>query len=185
MLIIDGTDGVGKTTLTEKIWAHPFFQARAYELQHLSRLPNGHDRSTHYVNRMNRRGIFDRFVHSEWAYCYAREEPIETWPLTLPKLAYVQHAMALHNAFTVFIYFPCEDEEYERTVSTRGPKEEMYDPHVIKRANEWFANHRSAADIRIELTPHCPFIHDSDVQRIIDQYIQHDEKFCKEILNYE
>lgn len=133
MLIIEGPDGVGKTTLA-KLLVEVLSTRAPYTYEHLSRLPKTWVSPWSYIDRMHRYCVKDRFHMSEIAYAYARgDSPI----LTPLGYAMVDGYARLFGAFTIVI-----TASNEHLIDNFGKKfeSEMYNLHIVKRANDWFTN---------------------------------------------
>src|SRR5690349_732982 len=74
MLIIEGSDLVGKTTFCAKLLKMEWAQTFGYTYQHLSKLSSGFNRLTGHLALARRRVIQDRFHLSDLAYRYALKE---------------------------------------------------------------------------------------------------------------
>jgi len=146
MLIVEGTDLVGKTTFCHKLLdalnAHPEL-GNAYQYQHLTRLPPGFHRYWGYLPRMGRNLVQDRFHDSEMAYCYGRDE---NCMLTEETYQLVQAQLDLLGAYKVVI---TATENLLEERFKRKHKDEMYTISVIQRANEWFIDNGSRFDCEI------------------------------------
>ena len=68
MLILEGADLVGKTTLQKRLLELPAFTARGYLPDHMGVLPDGFDPVWGYVDRASRRVVMDRFHLSQVMY---------------------------------------------------------------------------------------------------------------------
>lgn len=135
MLIVEGTDLVGKTTLCQKLVKRLNTQIGGYQYQHFTRLPEGWDYYWSYVNRMSRRIVQDRFHDSEPAYCYGRGEPCVFDGLAgACQYVLVEAKLALLGAVKVVV--TCDDNELARRFEKKG--DDMYGLNVIVGANHWF-----------------------------------------------
>lgn len=68
MLILEGADLVGKTTLQTELLKHTAFTSRGYMPAHTGQPPKGFDHCWGYINLASRRVIMDRFHMSEFVY---------------------------------------------------------------------------------------------------------------------
>lgn len=164
MLVIEGTDCMGKTTLARSIWSHPQIQALGMEIQHLSRLPLGHDRLWHYINRMNINGIFDRFWISELAYAAARGDAEIL--LTPERLKLVQAAASLNCCMTVLIV--AEDPV---VVSSNWNKDEMYSRELVLSANAHFKRLEHYADFVIRRFKADDYVDTTTIESLVEAYL--------------
>lgn len=155
---------MGKTTLAKTLWSHPTMQGLGMEIQHLSRLPTGHDRTWHYVNRMNRNGIFDRFYLSELPYAYARRDAEIL--LTPEKLRWVHaHAQTL-GVFTVLL------TGNSAVIYGRWNKDEMYDVHTVIEANSHFCKLSHYADIQHHQRTADDYVSVTLIEKIVAAYVK-------------
>jgi len=133
MIIIEGTDLVGKTRLCERLIAELNERGKPVVYDHFGRLPKGWDYYWDYLGRMNRNVVMDRFTLSEVAYRYANKEPQnilpEDWRVLDAKLRLV-------GAVTVVV--TAADSIIAREYDNRRD-EEMFDLDVVLRANDAFA----------------------------------------------
>jgi thymidylate kinase len=165
VIVIEGTDMMGKTTLAQQLWTHPALQERGYEIQHLSRLPHGHDRCWHYVQRMNQNAIFDRFYLSEIAYAEAREDTFK--PFSSEHLRWVHANAQIHGVYTILLLA----EPAREVLEPRYRDGEMYNLDVILKANIAFSQLRSYADaVCVQHTPD-DFLNVEEIEGIIDDYL--------------
>ena len=165
MIILEGADGVGKTTLAKKLESELGLTYR-----HLSRLPDQFHRYWDYLPLMNKRFICDRLWLSEYAYCYARDESVDE---KYRRLLIAQQSLL--GAYTVVI---TRDSELRYQ-----DKDEMYNKQIITRANIWFltANDRIYdIDYAIHCTESKPWPDDSDLNHIKEQW-QMKQKLLKDI----
>ena len=166
MIIIEGADCTGKSTLAAQLWSHPRLQEYGMEIQHLSRLPTGHDRCWHYINRMNRNGIFDRFHYSELAYAEARGD---TEVLLTPlKMTLVEKMLEAVCPYRILLLMG----SYDHMVA-RWNKDEMYDRVTVWRANEAFRKMRHTRKWDYvhcsALANHFPTV--TDIEHIVASYV--------------
>ena len=187
MLILEGTDNVGKTTMAQRLWEASWFQKHGYEIQHLSKLPTGHDRLMDYVERMNQKGIFDRFWLSGEAYAEARQDPGDSPDYFHPEqLRYIEAHARLLGSFCVVIAIDPEQWIRVRQLQEQKDEElEMYGDSIMQRANNWFW-HRGLmsehCDYMIRLSKDKLFPTDEDMDRAASAYIKRQEDLS-EILN--
>lgn len=125
MLIIEGADLVGKTTLAHKLVK----ELDGHVYKHFSRLPESFDYFWGYVENAVTHSVQDRFHMSEvpYALCRGEEPRVRNYEMLS---AYLRcHCCA----FTVVLY--AEDRLIEeRYVAER----EMYDLSQVLSANRWF-----------------------------------------------
>lgn len=148
MIIIEGTDGVGKTTLAEKL-----AQELGWQYRHLSRLPDSFHRFFDYIPMIKSGVVQDRFHMSEIAYCHGRNEPIEIWKMQ-PAYYIALDRMLISRGVTQVLI--TADEEFLREQFEKDKQDEMYKFDVIRRANE--AYYEIATSGRFaEFQPHMDF----------------------------
>lgn len=136
------------------------------EVQHLTRLPSGHDREHHYIARMNVNGIFDRFHYSELAYARARGDAA----ILLTGQKYTVVERALRNTFSAFkILLTIATVDILRA---RWTKSEMYDLATVWAANLQFRAMRQAFDIHFEATSDRPFVDVNLIELIVAAYFE-------------
>lgn len=132
MLILEGPDLVGKTTLAKKIVAeaHKIHIPASYT--HFSRLPACWQFPTSYRHYVSRYGVCDRFHMSEIAYSEARGDSRK---LTAEGYRLVDTWCRLQGSVTVLIRARpgVISARYARKSNSR---EEMYKDSVIERAND-------------------------------------------------
>lgn len=151
MIVIEGADGVGKTTLAKQLEREIGLLYR-----HLSRLPDGFHRYRDYLPLFNKRFVCDRLWLSELAYCFARQET--SCPCTPAHVRLLVAQMALHGAYHVVI--TADDSVIEDRYNSSG---QMYDLPTILRANEWYSMASEleySIDHIIHITPTKPNILD-------------------------
>lgn len=164
MLVIEGTDCTGKTTLAKQLWSHPRLQELGMEIQHLSRLPTGHDRTWHYVDRMNPNGIFDRFYLSELAYAAARgDSPVLFTP---EKLRWVHAHAQVRGVFTILLTASPE------AIRDRWREGEMYPLELSQSAGRYFTTMKSYADKHFHMPYADVFVSAVEIEGIVESYLE-------------
>lgn len=167
MLIIEGTDLVGKTTLAQTLTKRLAYSGYVYS--HFTRLPRGFDYCWDYIARASRRVVQDRFHMSEWAYSQARDDP-EPSPLSCEKYRVIDGYLRSIGAFTVVILAE------ESLIRSRLGREEMYDIDVILKAQNSFKYLTTTRACDYDLVIKCdernPW---PDDQRILSAYLARQE----------
>jgi thymidylate kinase len=177
MIIIEGTDLLGKTTFAKKLVAAAPLVDKGYIYKHFSRLPDGFNRYWGYLEHAASRSVQDRFHMSEIAYCYARGEDssrLSPWAYKM-----VDGYLRCMCAYTVV--FTAEDDLIRERY---GEREEMYDLGIILRANSVFleiTDDQSFAynderysgidvDACIHLTKENPWPSEQDLRNVLNAY---------------
>lgn len=165
MLIIEGTDLVGKTTLCKTLVdeLNSLECLGGYDYRHLSRLPPLWDFYYSYVSRMSRRVVQDRFHDSELAYSYGRGEdsPLDEFLYSL-----VEAQIRLFGGYKVLI--TCDTHVLKERYKLR--RDDMYNLDVITRANEWFMDNKSRFDCTFHLRQTDEYVHPLMIRAIVDNY---------------
>lgn len=133
MLIIEGADLVGKTTLAKACLKILNDAGESHMMAHLSRPPKSFDGYRGYLDRLATCTVWDRFHLSELAYRACDDYPMCTTPL---KYELVDAAIRQRGGYVVCVigdnnviadrYAECSDD--------------MYGLEHIKRVNEVFEN---------------------------------------------
>lgn len=127
MIIVEGADLVGKTTLCKELVRRSSFDL-AYN--HLSRLPESFHRFYDYLELIKPSNVFDRFHMSEIAYIAARREKQGStnfaWYAAIDRM--------IIDAAGMIIIVTAD----EPLIRSRMRDDEMYDMDTILRANEAF-----------------------------------------------
>src|ERR1700752_2059977 len=167
MLIIEGTDLTGKTTLCRRLVEELNKRSEwgGYHYGHLSRLPPGWDHYWSYVARMARRRVQDRFHDSDIAYRRALRE--ESQMEDAFKYGLVQAKLNLFGAYKVAIV--ADKDLLLQRHKNRG--DQMYDVDVVIKANLEFNGMADKFDEVIYTHREHPWTDDFDVNRIIDEYL--------------
>lgn len=173
MLIVEGADNIGKTTLcrvlVDKINAE---SSRAWTYSHATKFPHNFDFCNDYVSLIRRRAVQDRFHLSELAYN-------KTPRLTDDKLAIVQANLLLNGAYVVVL-----TATDERIAHNWKDEREMFSISEARRANNVFRSlatdplHRNViVDFhwRLESFDDYPTANVSTIMKIIGKYKQRQE----------
>lgn len=133
MLIVEGADLAGKTTLCQQLLK----SLPDHVYSHYTRLPDGHDGFWHYVQSASKYHVQDRFHLSEVVYARVRGEEtnLNLWYDLLDGL------LKWHfQAFTVLLI------PTDRSIAERWREGEMYEKHKVLEANHIFHELRNRAD---------------------------------------
>lgn len=166
MLIVEGPDCVGKTTLCRELLK----RLPGYIYAHFSRLPEGFDYYWGYIERISRRVVQDRFHMSEIAYSRARgDEP----RLTRETYRLVDAKLRLLGGFTVLI------TAERNLIASRWRKDQMYSLDKTLEAARIFEvlrDEREEVGVDIDYAFHCtegiPYVPGTAIDQIIDLYRQ-------------
>lgn len=123
MIIIEGTDLLGKTTLAKKLCEN------GLNYQHFTRLSDDFHRFYDYLPFIKVNNVLDRFHMSEPAYIKARGDKLTTntvWYSTLDR-----HIL---NACGFTVLMTAEPD----LIRSRWGREEMYDLDTVLKANDAF-----------------------------------------------
>jgi thymidylate kinase len=168
MLIVEGTDCVGKTTLAQKLVRE--LASDGYVYAHFTRLPEGFDYCGNYISRASRRIVQDRYHMSQWAYCVARKEPMDE-KLTAEKYRIVDAHLRMLGGYTVIVM------AHESLIRRRFQElhgREMYDVEQIleaQRAFEFVITTRAVDyDVIIRCDMDKPYPTGEDVEKILANY---------------
>lgn len=162
MLIIEGSDLVGKTTLCNTILKHDAFSRYIYA--HFTKLPHRFDRLWGYVDRMSRFIVQDRFHVSEPVYAEVRGEVTE---LTRERYRVVDAYLRLMGGYIVVV---TADEDLIRSRWRDG---EMYSIDKVLKANRLFIEVACEPCFYVDKHIHCtgakPY---ADPEEIIVDYLR-------------
>lgn len=129
MIIIEGADLVGKTTLCHKLLETEYCQKNGMVYSHLSRLPPGWRNPGSYLARACSNTVQDRFHLSEPVYAAVRGEETR---LTPERYRLVDAWLRLMGAITVVVVTD------DKILESRWREGEMYDLAQVKKANALF-----------------------------------------------
>lgn len=175
MLIIEGPDGVGKTTLAKRLVKE--LTSEGYIYAHFTRLPPGFDRYWGYWERMSRKIVQDRFHMSEITYANAREE---VTPLDPETYRLIDGCVRLYGGMTVLILASQELIEsrwtHDQMFSLEKTKEAGRQYDKLSRDGGLMPDFRSNRIIQIDIdyTFYCskdfPYVTDGAIDEILKQY---------------
>lgn len=164
MLIVEGPDGVGKTTLCKKLLAG----LPGYVYSHFTRLPRGFDYHWGYADRVSRYIVQDRFHLSEIIYSAARGEDT---PLTPELYRLVDARLRLAGAYTLLVTAD------RRVLEPRWGTGQMYSLERTLAAADFFAGlpaNYPGYCLDIDYHHHCtaggPYVTDAVVDRVLTEY---------------
>lgn len=164
MLIIEGTDGVGKTTLCRRLLAG----LPGHRYGHMSRPPAGFDHHWGYVALAAPDLVQDRFHMGDVAYAHARGEPPS---LTPDRYAMVDAALRPLGSFVVVVTAD------EGLVRARWTPDQMYDLGRTLAAGRAFLDVASRPDwyrADVDCHLHCdagrPYVDDDQVDEVLSRY---------------
>lgn len=179
MLIIEGPDLVGKTTLCKKLVE--LLPGHIYS--HLTRLPDEFDRYWGYVERMSPGVVQDRFHMSEICYATMRGD-LDKSQLDPETYRLVDAKLRLLGAMTVVV-FGSNELMHERLWDKELRQGEMYRATQIENVNRIFrdlvqkngtcppelTHYEVDCDLWIECTPARPYVTDDLVMGIVYRYL--------------
>jgi len=136
MLIVEGTDLAGKTTLAKAIVKDLNDLGYGHVYQHLSRLPDSFDRYLGYIALAGAGQVRDRFHLSELAYTDARINcgSLETWKTTAEQYRLLDGMLRQYGSYTVVLTVS-HGMLVERF---NADGDDMYDVDIITAANDSF-----------------------------------------------
>lgn len=176
MIIIEGPDSVGKTTLAKKLEAHgDVFPAHAY--RHFSRLRADRDPVWFYERHCDVDDVIDRFHMSEIVYAVCRGEAPVMTPLGYQL---IDAMIRLRCGFIVVV--TCDTHVLHKKMK-KDRRDQMYDSDFNHEVNETFinlANDRRISqladympvsiDYHIHLSEVVPWPSDAHIQEIVRLY---------------
>ncbi len=191
MLIIEGPDGVGKTTLCHKLRKllieHPA-RVLSHVYAHFSRLPSVFDQYWGYVERASANIVQDRFHMSEIVYALACKRAS---PLTPEMYRLVDGHLRKLGAFTVLVTADID------LIESRWDTTQMYDKqitidaasefrlisacagqHYITPQQEFSESYTQPAreyimdvDYRYHCSRENPYVDDAAIAQILERYL--------------
>lgn len=169
MIIVEGPDLVGKTSVCQKLVKR--LQSRGVIYAHFSRLPLSFDRYWGYQRRASRNIIQDRFHMSEPIYAAMRKDYTALDP---EKYRMVDGMLRQLGAVHVVITATND------LIKSRWGREEMYDIEQVFEvnsmfklmANQQFKGYEPDVDFHFECSPHWPFVPEDSLSQIEDLWIK-------------
>ena len=168
MIIIEGTDMVGKSTFCEAL-----SEQTGFLVQHMSKPPAMWPVPTGYIDLIGQHQIRDRFHLSAIAYRLATKEPMK---LDIEKVRLISAHLTMVGAITVVI--TAEDCVIEKRYAHLKERE-MYDLPTVLKANLQYSKLCNKAtaisevcqiDHHIHCTESRPFPTDADLSVVISKY---------------
>lgn len=164
MLIVEGPDGVGKTTLCKKLLKG----LPGHVYAHFTRLPPGFDYHWGYADRASRRVVQDRFHMSELAYAKARgERPM------LDRHGYqlIDARLRLLGAVTVVVTASAE------LVASRWDNSQMYSlDATLAAAREYDRVLAECPWVDVDVVLRCdqgdPYVTDHAADAVLELYLE-------------
>jgi broad-specificity NMP kinase len=144
MLIIEGADGVGKTTAALRLCT-----MSGLERRHMSRPPEDYDHLSEYVDGVHR-GVQDRYHLG--SIVYGRMLGRGTYP-TAAEMRLVQAYLRWQGCLVVVL---TADRPWLEERLLQNPKEEMYSNELILDAND---SYRSLAHSTNRGEPYADVVH--------------------------
>lgn len=171
MLIVEGTDLVGKTTLCKKIVddlnARSDVPYRPYVYRHFTRLPEYWDYYWDYLPHIDVGVVMDRFHLSAQAYGRAIDGGEHINPTNMRLL---RAQLALRCSFVVLVL---AKESLIRERHAKREADEMFSVQQVIEANCRFqdADIAELADYRTWCTPAYPWVSDNVRKQIVETYV--------------
>lgn len=163
MIIFEGSDLVGKTTLAQRVIADSLDYV-ALNYIHYSRLPDSHDRFADYLVDMRANNVLDRFYMSEPVYAAVRGDTTKQLPwhsIALDREALAQGAL---------IVVVTAEPDVIKSRYWLDPDREMYSLDKIIEANRHFfaiAQCHEWMGYNFHVDMH---LHISDANQLIDTF---------------
>lgn len=172
MLILEGSDLVGKTTLAKQLTKRLWDARMPHVYSHFSRLPDAFDRYWGYVERASRDVVQDRYHMSEIAYGVGRGDLGRLGDNTLTPERYrlVDAHIRAMGAYTVVLY--SSEPQLLRDRYEREQAREMYDIDLVLRVNAWYEGVSDHLGRWVPSDAIQPY--DMDVDWAIDVALMHD-----------
>lgn len=181
MIIVEGTDLVGKTTFCRKLLEHPSLKGAAYWYHHMGRPPKGFDECQGYMDLAYMNSVQDRFHMGAPVYSKVRGD--EESPCTPEKYRLVDAHLRMMGSITVIIL---SDEDTIRTRYAMLGSNELYSADQVVLANEiykgivstggymeYWTNRIYKMDWDIAVTPNPgDYPNQKDVQNTISIYMK-------------
>lgn len=172
MIIIEGPDCVGKTTVCKKLLK--ILNGESLGLPHVyahfTKLPAGFDYYHNYLDRASRYVVQDRFHLSEIVYSRARG--IAKSPLCPERYRLVD--AALRNLGTITVLITADDG----LIRERWDQSQMYNTEItlaaadgFRRLGELFPEYDPDIDFNFHCTKGIPYVPDTILNEILTKYL--------------
>lgn len=169
MLVIEGADNTGKTTLAHKLCE----LLPDHEYRHLGRPPDNFDFVWDYVALAAPNHIHDRLHLGEIGYAFAG---VNGARCSNYEFMYLNHWLSLIPTMTILI--TADDEllaNRHNKILQNGKKDELYTADKVVMANQAYRQlgplMRSCFNtIHFNLTESYPWLSDQDVQMLVKEY---------------
>jgi thymidylate kinase len=135
MLVIEGADVVGKTTLSRGLVPHLNQRGFQHMYMHLDRPPTCFDYYRGYLDKMSVHTVWDRFHLSNVVYRCLDGYPTGMTPM---KYSLVDAQLRLIGGFVVVLYASDERTIEERWARKANAQFEMYDLEHAFKCNELY-----------------------------------------------
>lgn len=171
MLIVEGSDLTGKTTLCRNLVKMLNAQGHPHIYRHLSRLPDAFNRYCGYEQASMTYSVQDRFHMSEPVYANMRGDETSLTPWLYRR---VDAMLLLKGAFTVVMY-----AMEEQLIKDRWREGEMYDLEGVLQVNASFdriANHGRWQSYDMEVNYRIPLStrnQDPMAENVLAAYLAH------------
>jgi len=174
MLVIEGADCTGKTTLAHKLVKMLNDDGSPHIYQHLSRLPPSFDRFCDYEKVMSTYTVQDRSHMSEPIYAAMRGDETDLTPWLYDRV----DAMLLLKGMFVVVVYVLEDELIR---DRYAGKDEMYSLGQVLQVNKEFARagntgvwgeYRMHVDYRCVCTRNNPWPNAEEVFRAYTTHME-------------
>lgn len=167
MIIVEGTDLLGKTTLCNQLVRSLNAAGHSHVYSHLSKLPDSFDHVRGYLPLCARNIVYDRFYLSRQAYGGALNNQTVLKP---EEIHWLDGYTRLFGTYTVLVVAA---EQFVREQYGRKDRDEMYDLESIIAVNEEYEKLHAHADLVITASElQWP---SSRAPYIIDQYLRRRE----------
>lgn len=165
MLIIEGTDNVGKSTLVTDVIRHLNAMGLPHIPFHLSKLPDSFDHVQGYVELLNTNTVWDRFHISRTCYGAVCKNQRE---FTTAEAEILQAHLTLKGAYVV----SCVVEDAAWIRKRWGSKDEMYDVETAVQVNESY-KHQRQFRVDYKILVDVEGYPSSFANQIADRYVKH------------
>lgn len=161
MLIIEGPDLVGKTTLAHKIVKQmQALHDRPTVYQHFSRLPKSWDHYRHYIPYITPRTVMDRFIISELVYGKVCRN---TQSIDAETLRLLEARLAMVGSMTIVI---TSTPDFLARQWRDRKREEMYELEHVIAVNEEYTRVLASVSYDVHYIVRDQFVDDTAVDRL-------------------